>query len=427
MGYSSEIVASRYLYGSDSGLAWRDFPLQAWASTWSVDVYDAHAAAAGAPSYDESSFDSSLGYDAARLGAAPWPASGTADDLAYLCAQATDSAAAATAIATGRKTLSGCIAWSREGLSLETLPETMRSCLGSRCGVVSSVPFDHATPAAFVAHCASRGSYAQIAMQMTSPPSPDLIVGGGHPSYCASYFSAAALDELKASGSWSIAERAFGVDGSSSLAAAATWALPLFGLFGGEDGAFATPLPVSAPGKPALQRGIEDPSLASAAVTAARKLAGAKGGFFLMVEQGDIDWANHQNDLVRMIGAVASLDESVRAIEAWVDESGDCVDWTNTLLIVTADHATGLPRFSDSSSMAKGELPTRTTSSIPQSYAYSSGATLSYSTGGHGNELVTVAARGDRALSCFWAAAHLEANRIDDCAIYAACRAFAGL
>ena len=83
-----------------------------------------------------------------------------------------------------------------------------------------------------------------------------------------------------------------------------------------------------------------------------------------MAEQGDIDWANHANDLPRMLGAMHSLDEAVRAVEAWVDEPGDDIDWDNTLLIVTADHATGLPRFDSSLAPAKGVLPTASYSTI---------------------------------------------------------------
>jgi alkaline phosphatase len=436
MGYTSEIAASRYLYGSDSGLSWRSFPVQAWAATWNVDAYDAHAAAAGKAPYDEASFDPRLGYDSGGIGEAPWPLSGKADDLAYLTAAATDSGAAATALATGEKTSSGCIAWSRSGSPLQTLPELMRSRLGSRVGVVSTVPFDHATPAAFVAHAASRSSYADIARQMTLISCPDLIIGGGHPLWCPTYYGEAELSSLRASGLWSLSERRAGAGGEASLAAAASdFSRPLFGLYGGADGAMEAPVPANAPGAPSLARNAENPSLASAAVTAARRLAGRDGGFFLMVEQGDIDWANHQNDLPRMLGAVASLDEAVRAVVAWVNESGDSVDWGNTIVIVTADHATGLPRFSGlgsglSAGMAQGELPTRTTSATPHSYSYSSGLVLSYSTTGHGNELVTLAAIGDRAsrlFSSYLGTSGLGPKVLDDTDIYKALREFAGL
>ena len=38
-------------------------------------------------------------------------------------------------------------------------------------------------------------------------------------------------------------------------------------------------------------------------------------GFFVMFEQGDIDWSNHANDFENMIGGVWDLDQAVRAAE----------------------------------------------------------------------------------------------------------------
>ena len=58
MGRSSEIIASRRLYGKDDGLAWADFPVQAWASTWDVSTYEAHA---GPGSWNPALVDPRLG------------------------------------------------------------------------------------------------------------------------------------------------------------------------------------------------------------------------------------------------------------------------------------------------------------------------------------------------------------------------------
>lgn len=425
MGYSTEIAASRFLYGVDTGLAWRSFPFLAWATTWDVGTYDKHAAAAGLPAFDDASFDPSLGYDSVAHGAEPWPLSSpaTADDLGYLTGAVTDSAASATAMSTGQKTNAGRIAWSRslssyDGASLETLPELMRARLGSKIGVVTTVPFNHATPACFVAHASARSSYADIASQMIHASRPDVVIGGGHPDWNTTYFGPSELDSLRSSASWYLAERKPNADGGAALDAAAALGLGrgLFGLFGGADGAMEAPVPrftAKPDGAPTFSRNAENPSLARIAVVAARRMAAAPGGFFLMAEQGDIDWANHANDLPRMLGAMYSLDETVRALEAWVNEPGDGVDWGNTILIVTADHATGLPRFAYPSTYARGERPV-----------------VAYSTTGHGNELVTVAAMGDRArevLDPYVGARRPGARILDDTDLYRAMRAFAGL
>lgn len=54
-----------------------------------------------------------------------------------------------------------------------------------------------------------------------------------------------------------------------------------------------------------------------------------------MVEPGDVDWANHDDNLDCSIGAVNSGDAAVKVITDWVEQHSN---WQESLLIVTADH-----------------------------------------------------------------------------------------
>lgn len=58
-------------------------------------------------------------------------------------------------------------------------------------------------------------------------------------------------------------------------------------------------------------------------------------GFWLMIEAGDVDWANHANNLDSSIGAVLSGEEAFIKVMDWVDENAA---WDHTAVIVTADH-----------------------------------------------------------------------------------------
>lgn len=58
-------------------------------------------------------------------------------------------------------------------------------------------------------------------------------------------------------------------------------------------------------------------------------------GFFLMYEQGDIDWAAHGDHLDDMLGTMLDIDDSVRVIMDWIEENGG---WNKNALYVTADH-----------------------------------------------------------------------------------------
>ena len=58
-------------------------------------------------------------------------------------------------------------------------------------------------------------------------------------------------------------------------------------------------------------------------------------GFWLMVEAGDVDWANHANNLDNSIGAVLSGEDAFNVVMDWVDDHDA---WSYTAVIVTADH-----------------------------------------------------------------------------------------
>jgi alkaline phosphatase len=79
----------------------------------------------------------------------------------------------------------------------------------------------------------------------------------------------------------------------------------------------------------------ENPSLVDITLAALTVLSRNPNGFWLMVEAGDVDWANHDNNLDNSIGTVLDGDDAVRAIAEWVETHGG---WKDTVLIVTADH-----------------------------------------------------------------------------------------
>jgi len=379
MSAGTEVAASRYLYGNDDALAWHKLPAKASVATWDVNVYNGNARRAGRPPYSRSSFTPLLGYDVRKDG--PKPRVGPDATRRFPLGPATDSASAATAMATGFKTDSGNIAWlpgdPPEG-GLTTIAEEIRAATGAGIGIISTVPFDHATPASFVSHNPSRGAYYTglkgykgrgIADEIILRTKPDVVIAGGsplldNPGFDAKrgYISESLHRSLQSSQDYVFVERKPGQDGGRAVAEAAAQAAregrKLFGLFGGKGGNFEPPQVEDSPGGPRVVPGSEEnPSLAEATETALAYLARDPDGFFLVVEQGDIDWANHDNDFRSMVGSVADLDGAVRAALAFVDRPGDGVDWTNTVLLVTADHATGGLFLEPGKALGLGDLP----------------------------------------------------------------------
>ena len=416
MQVEHEIATSRYLYGMDYLMFWDFAPVRAPVATWDVTTYNYWASTLNADPYDPEAFDPLFGYDLFRAAAWPHPLAATLDD-AYLLAKATDSAAAATAWATGHKTDDGNIAWlsgDPDGGSLTTIAEYLRAQFGMSIGVVSTVPFDHATPAAHVSHNKSRSNYAAIADEIIGVVKPEVVIGGGAPQPVASdptalaytsYLPQAQYEALKASPDYVLAERQPGVDGAVTLRKVAARVNPaqkkLFGLFGNAAGNFESPQPSDTPGAPSIVRGaLKDPTLKDATLAALSVLSRDRDGFFVMIEQGDIDWANHDNDYARMVGCTWDLNEAVKAALAFVGRPNDDVTWLNTLVIVTADHGNSHLRLVQS--LGRGDLPTQIVKpsdhvcpagSYCGKYLYPDGDVI-YGSGGHTNELVMLYAWG---------------------------------
>jgi alkaline phosphatase len=423
MQLEHEIAASRYLFGRDTELSFHKLRYQGYMATWDVTTYNRYALAAGLPTYTPAGFNPTVGYDPLKGGFKPYPAQTSHIDNAYFLTKlplsptdtpdkfkypATDSASAASAWATGMKTDDGNIAWKpgdpAEG-ALKTIAELLREQKGFSIGVVSTVPFTHATPAAHASHNVSRNNYTQIATEIIRTVQPEVVIGGGYPGAGGTgkynYIGKEEYDLLKnpdLASPYRFVEREPGVDGSASVLEAAHDAAEqgkkLFGLFGGPGGNIESPMAFDFPGTPLVARAtIENPLLKDATLAALKVLGQDPDGFFVMIEQGDIDWANHANDFQRMIGTTWDLHTAVEAAIDFVNQPEDGIDWSNTLLIVTSDHSNSYMRLH--ADLMAGDLPAQegTCGYGGPACTYPNGE-VSYRTTDHTNELVMLYAQG---------------------------------
>ena len=413
----NEIAAGRYLTGTDDGLAVHAFPYRGVVATWDVTTYGRQAPHYGAAPYNPSAITPRAGCDAAPSGKATAVSRNNASR--YTCrtpqgakSHGADSASTATAWATGYKTDTGNIAWlpgDPDRGALKTIAELLREKRGYAIGIVTTAPFSDATPAALVSHNKSRRNYHAIADEIIRTAQPEVVIGGGHPARNgAKHMSMALYDEVRNGGigAWVFVERKDGVDAGKSLKEAAALAVAqkkkLFGLFGGPGGHFEPPVPTDNGSATLTRATSENPLLKDATLAALEVLGKNRKGFFLLVEQGDIDLANHANDYRWMIGAMWDLDEAVRAAVEFVDRPGDDITWANTLLIVTSDHVTGSMRLNDGKRLGKGSLPAQSPGLCPDKLSWCPGypgGEVSYGATGHINEPVSLYARGDSSLT----------------------------
>lgn len=467
MQLEHEIAASRYITGWNYGLSFHAFPYHTAQTTWDILTYNQYAWVMNADPYDPDHFDPVVGYDPAPGGTMPWPldrngATGyylnwfsfwgdDTHDPSQTRQPATDSAAAATAMATGVKTDPGNVAWRRgdpEDGALVTIGEQMRAQKGALFAVASTVPYNHATPACWAAHGPRRGAYIDLGESMLRDVKADVIIGGGHPLYYRGpqtynyrYIAKNTYNEMRANApdaDYVFVERTAGEKGEDVLAAgfaaARASGKKLFGLFGGPGGDFEPPVPED--GAFAVHRATTENPLLHHIVTETLDYLSAMDedrGFFVMFEQGDIDWANHANNYRQMIGTMWDLDEAVKAACAFVDRPDDDMDWGNTLLIVTADHANSYMRLSDDVRLGQGELPeqvaiTKEDKAWEYRFRYPGGE-VTYQSRGHTNEPVMVYAKGEaaRLFRLFEGTWYPGTRLTDNTHIYDVCALAAGI
>jgi alkaline phosphatase len=336
-------------------------------------------------------------------------------DTAYLKKNVTESAASGTALATGVKTYNNAVGIAVNGDTLVNLVEWAKN-IGKSAGVVTSVPLSHATPACFVAHNVTRTNYAEIAFEMLLDSRCDVIMGCGNPMFDdngvavrdkwknSKYLGDSAfwVNVQAGSGSqvdflikgqkktvqdidgdgkpdaWTVIQKVSEFDALGSgktpkrlLGVPAVYStLQQSRAMGDKENKNSPPF--------ITPRNSSVPVLAMMTTGAINVLDNNPSGFFLMVEGGAIDWAGHANQKGRLIEEMQDFNEAVQAVVDWVNRNSS---WDETLLIITADHETGLlwgeAPFRPLKDNGKGKLPV-----------------MEFNSDEHSNSLVPVFAKG---------------------------------
>ena len=227
----------------------------------------------------------------------------------------TDSAAGATAIATGYRTKNKHLSVDANNKSLKTFLDLAEE-KGLSTGLVVTDNVAGATPAAFYAHYYSRYDKQMITNQFLES-NIDVVIGGGTKYFTTEITGAggelkSVTDELKAKG------YKFYYDYKSLNEAPAEE--KIFGLFEEEEVPKAD------------ERNYTLGELESIAI---RHLNLNEKGFVMMVEGSQIDWAGHDNESDYLRSELNDFKTAIDTASAFAERD------RNTLVIVTSDHETG--------------------------------------------------------------------------------------
>ncbi|MDQ0232142.1 alkaline phosphatase [Metabacillus malikii] len=234
----------------------------------------------------------------------------------------TDSASAATAMASGIKTYNNAIGMDPDKNPYETVLEQAKED-GKATGLVATSEITHATPASYGAHDESRKNMDAIADDyydelVNGEHKIDVLLGGGSKNFIPEdgrkIDDRNLVEEFKNDGYSYVTtkDELLNDENEQVLGLFATGGLPKM-----------------------IDRPDNIPSLEEMTQVAIDKLSKDDQGFFLMVEGSQIDWAEHDNDVVATMSEMEDFERAFKAAIDFAEADGQ------TLVVTTADHATG--------------------------------------------------------------------------------------
>jgi len=222
----------------------------------------------------------------------------------------TDSAASATALATGHKTYNGAIGIDADSNKVSSILELAEHA-GLSTGLIASASITHATPASFIAHQKSRRMDVAIANDFPATDI-DLVIGGGQKYFLAPFNGTTAKDRMVKNGYTYL----------TSLSDAKTSSKDKLLVLTHEKHV------------PAIHEGRTN-YLSESFDIATSRLSKNQKGFFMMLEASQIDWGGHASNWKYVKNEILDFDKVIAQAFDFADKDGE------TLVVITGDHETG--------------------------------------------------------------------------------------
>ncbi|OXB25318.1 alkaline phosphatase [Flavobacterium tructae] len=258
----------------------------------------------------------------------------------------TDSAAGATAMATGHKTNNRFISVDENGKGLELITQQLAK-KKYKTAIISAGNITDATPAAFYAHQSERTLSEPIAADFLDNPS-DILIGGGAKEFT-NRKDGRDLSKIITEKGYTFSDQFKSLDTIKNSRFVVV-----------DDASVVS-----------MKEGRGD-FLAKSLAKTTTIFSKTKNPFFVMAEGAQIDYGGHKNDLEYVVREMLDFDKLVGQAMEFVDQNQE------TLLIVTADHETGGLSLIDGSiekGYVQGSFSTNDHTAVPVPvFAYGPGA-----------------------------------------------------
>lgn len=272
-----------------------------------------------------SATESYLSYKAGKIGGeqltmTSFPIAGDAttysDNAIVTC-----SAAGGTAIACGVKTSNGKLGRTPDGAPARSIAFDLKED-GYKIGIMSSVPINHATPAAFYSTPESRKHYYQI-IEALPESGFEFFASTGFLGFYPEDSNLPDCEALVESKGYEVVwgrEELANLDPSVKNVVICNAENRGKNAKDYDDGSKANP------------ENFTLPEMVSEAID----FLSDDQPFFIMCEGGHIDWAAHSNKIMPAIAGVIEMDEAVKVAYEFYKKHPE-----ETLIVITADHETG--------------------------------------------------------------------------------------
>lgn len=224
----------------------------------------------------------------------------------------TDSAAASSAWSCGYKVNNGSLNILPSGRAREPILVTAKK-EGKATGLVTTTRLTHATPAGFIANNPSRSAEDALARQMLER-GVDVMLGGGR-----RFITEKLISGFKNLHVVRTREDLLAPEGIETP-------MRLLGVFDDDHLRYA------------LDRPVEQPTIAEMTRVALKKLSSAPDGFVVQIEAGGrVDHAAHENDAASLVADQLACDDAIAEVMAFAAERDD------TLVLLASDHGNANP------------------------------------------------------------------------------------
>lgn len=243
----------------------------------------------------------------------------------------TCSSAAGTAIACGVKTNNGTVGVDKDSVNVESIASVLKA-EGYKVGIMTTVPINHATPAAFYAHNVKRTDYYGISNDIPASGF-DFFAGSGFLQFTGADNDKESTASILEKSGYTVC---YGKEEFRKESVGKEKVVFCQAKNRDKSAGYYVSDGLENTGVKSEDKVAEEDATMAEMLELALEYLGDEEPFFIMGEGGIIDWASHENRTMSTVENILDFDAAIKVAYEFYKKHPK-----ETLIVVTADHETG--------------------------------------------------------------------------------------